>query len=260
MATHCTNCGHELREGDKFCAECGTPAGGTAVPPKSIQWEYCEISKHMTRNSWSHSWHVFWAQAVSPVRGEYNAGTSQEFQWSSDGQAERAALDAFIQQLSSIGWELLPNRGEENYSYKFRRPSDPQLSGSASDLIERGKALEEQKKYAEALPFFQRATQQAPDSFDAWFRVGYTLLALRRHTEALMAYDRALALSPKSAGVWYNRGLALENLKRYEEALAAYERGFDSKDARDWRAKARCLRALGRTAEADAAEKRASAI
>jgi hypothetical protein len=27
MAKHCTNCGHELREGDKFCSECGIVLG-----------------------------------------------------------------------------------------------------------------------------------------------------------------------------------------------------------------------------------------
>jgi hypothetical protein len=52
----------------------------------------------------------------------------------------------------------------------------------------------------------------------------------------------------------------LENLKRYEEALAAYEQGFDPNDARDWNARARVLRALGRKAEAAKAERRAQAL
>jgi uncharacterized membrane protein YvbJ len=25
MARYCSNCGHELGEGDRFCSECGTP-------------------------------------------------------------------------------------------------------------------------------------------------------------------------------------------------------------------------------------------
>ena len=34
MARHCTKCGHELRDTDKFCAECGTASGasGASLP------------------------------------------------------------------------------------------------------------------------------------------------------------------------------------------------------------------------------------
>jgi hypothetical protein len=41
--------------------------------------------------------------------------------------------------------------------------------------------LQAQHKHAEALPFFQRATLLAPDSFEAWFSLGYTLEAVPKH-------------------------------------------------------------------------------
>lgn len=47
MAKYCANCGHELREGDKFCAGCGTPAGGVAMqaqPARRGHWEYAEFA------------------------------------------------------------------------------------------------------------------------------------------------------------------------------------------------------------------------
>ena len=56
-----------------------------------------------------------------------------------------------------------------------------------------------QEKHAEALRFFQRATQLDPNSFDAWFNLGYTLGELKRYAEALLADERATALDPNYA-------------------------------------------------------------
>ena len=42
MARFCTNCGHERKDADKFCAECGTAAGGKAPQLPAVQrghWE-----------------------------------------------------------------------------------------------------------------------------------------------------------------------------------------------------------------------------
>ena len=52
-------------------------------------------------------------------------------------------------------------------------PVAPQPTESVDDLLTRGKALMAQKQYAEALPLFERATQLAPGSFDAWANLGY---------------------------------------------------------------------------------------
>ena len=54
-------------------------------------------------------------------------------------------------------------------------PVAPQPTEDVDDLLTRGKALMAQKQYAEALPLFERATQLAPGSFDAWANLGYML-------------------------------------------------------------------------------------
>jgi tetratricopeptide (TPR) repeat protein len=133
----------------------------------------------------------------------------------------------------------------------------PQPSESVDDLITRGRALNAQRHYAEALPLFQRATQPAPGSFDAWFNTGYTLELLEHYDEALVADEHATALDPKSNAASFNEGNARTGLGRYEEALAAYERNFDANDARDWRGKGNALRNLSRYEEALAAYERA---
>ena len=54
---------------------------------------------------------------------------------------------------------------------------------------------------------------------------------------------------------WSNKGIALGNQGRYDEAIKAYDEAIrlDPKDAMAWIDKGNSLKALGRTAEADAA-------
>jgi zinc-ribbon domain len=125
MAKHCTNCGHELRETDKFCAECGTPLGGVAA--QSIVLEFCTIKllseqKLVGRKVW------FTAEGTGPY-GIRNVASSHKFNnfipfgWTIPVDAKfKAALAEIIQVLIADGWEQLPDMGPREYNYKFRRP------------------------------------------------------------------------------------------------------------------------------------------
>jgi len=39
VTNFCTTCGQKLLEGETFCAECGTPVGGAALPTPPEQLE-----------------------------------------------------------------------------------------------------------------------------------------------------------------------------------------------------------------------------
>lgn len=138
----------------------------------------------------------------------------------------------------------------------------PQQAESVADLVTRGKALRAQRKDAEALNFFQRATQLDPNSFDAWSNLGLTLSRLERKMEALVAYDKALALDPNELANWNNKGTALNSLKRYDEALLAFDKALalDPDDAIVWNNKGLALYGLSRYTEALAAYERSIAL
>lgn len=128
MAKHCTNCGHELRDSDKFCAECGTAVGGNApTQPEPVRYEYCEIENQLVGDfgfmAMDKLYRLF-AVAVSPIRGQYTA--AEAIEWNDDGKRKLptgdAALSQMVRYLASQGWELMPQRGKNWYSYKFRRP------------------------------------------------------------------------------------------------------------------------------------------
>jgi len=134
-------------------------------------------------------------------------------------------------------------------------PVVPQPTESLDHLITRGRALNAQKKYAEALPLLERATQLAPGSFYAWANLGYTLSELKRNTEALPAHELALQLDEKQAWVWSNKGAVLTSLDRLQEALVALDRALDLDPslAQAWNNKGNALYDLGRNEEALAA-------
>ncbi|MBA3824434.1 MAG: toll/interleukin-1 receptor domain-containing protein [Ktedonobacterales bacterium] len=115
-------------------------------------------------------------------------------------------------------------------------PTAPQVQESADDLLARGKALAGQQHYNAALPLFERATQLAAHSFEAWYNLGYTLSELHRWSAALAANEQAIALNPRHSAAWNNKGFSLSFAKRYQEALGAYETAIslDADDATSW--------------------------
>ena len=95
-----------------------------------------------------------------------------------------------------------------------------------------------------------RALALDPRNVEALSNRGAALRNLDRPAEALADYDRALALSPSHAQAHTNRGVALASLNRFAEAEAAYDRALalDPADAR-----ARYNRGLARLVQGDLA-------
>src|SRR6266568_318302 len=60
----------------------------------------------------------------------------------------------------------------------------------------------------------------------ALYNRGRSLQELKRFDEALASYDKARALKPDYAELFNNRGLVLQELKRFDEALLSFERAL----------------------------------
>jgi tetratricopeptide (TPR) repeat protein len=101
---------------------------------------------------------------------------------------------------------------------------------TAEELVHQGCELKWQDRNADALLLFQRATQLAPNSGDAWYELGLTLSALERHEEALSAFDKALELefdfNPSPSLTCQAMGRALKALGRDQEAEEAFDSAF----------------------------------
>jgi tetratricopeptide (TPR) repeat protein len=105
-------------------------------------------------------------------------------------------------------------------------PLTPQPGQPVDDILIQGKALAARKLFGESLPFFERATQMARSSFDAWLALGYTLNQMERHDEALSALEHAIDIHPRSSAAWRYKGQALIGMKRSSDGLEALQYGF----------------------------------
>jgi tetratricopeptide (TPR) repeat protein len=126
----------------------------------------------------------------------------------------------------------------------------------------RGVALRDLGRLAEAIASYDKAIALAPDFAEAYNNRGVALSDLRRFDEAIASYDKAIALKPDYIQAHNNRGIALRGLRRFDEALASYDRAIalnkDYAEAHNNRGVA--LRDLKRFAEALACHERAIAL
>lgn len=128
MAIYCMQCGKELPDDANFCLKCGKQVGSAAqsVSPPEPKWEYCEIVYQQRREKhwyYDKDFFQFWAKGVGS-NGTFNAGEVEEVESlrpNSERSKDHELADQLIKILTSKGWELLPNRGEGWFSYKFRR-------------------------------------------------------------------------------------------------------------------------------------------
>lgn len=151
MAKYCTNCGHELREDDKFCAGCGmkasrdTPSmkvsGDTVSQSSFDKWESCQIidatghnetvktTPPYSRTISEHEDGRLYARAIHPKRGHYVAG---EVEYNCDypilnpktNVTKQQALDILLARLKADGWIIRSfNPGAPYWwEFKFDRP------------------------------------------------------------------------------------------------------------------------------------------
>ena len=81
------------------------------------------------------------------------------------------------------------------------RGTSPQSNNLAWKFIGYGDALFGQQKYAEANDRYRKASKNAPQLADAWFRQGFAMAAIARYDLAVGAIKRGLSLDstwPKS--------------------------------------------------------------
>jgi Tfp pilus assembly protein PilF len=112
----------------------------------------------------------------------------------------------------------------------------------------RGNALQDLKRPADALASYDKAIALKPDYAEAYNNRGNALRDLKRPEHALASYDKAIALKPDYAEAYNNRGLALGILKRRADALVSYDKAIALKPdyAEAHNNQSLCLLLLGR--------------
>ena len=101
-------------------------------------------------------------------------------------------------------------------------PHDAALSLLAT--LHQGAWLDEQGQVQEAMACYQAATQQHPESADAWAALGMTQYHLFGAAAAEASFQRALQIDPTRVDVIEKFGIGLQEQRRYEDAALVFER------------------------------------
>ncbi len=94
--------------------------------------------------------------------------------------------------------------------------------GDASYFL--GALLVQGDRYAEGVPYLERAKTAKPDFWAPYFYLGKAKFQLDRAAEAVAPLQRAVKLSPDEASAWYLLGQALGACGRTAEARQAMQR------------------------------------
>src|ERR1039458_3623282 len=101
--------------------------------------------------------------------------------------------------------------------------SDP---NSAKGIVDRGLALDHQRRFDEALVEYNKALALQPDYGRAYYDIGVVKGEKGDTAGAIEAYRRAIALNYHNDGLYKNLGITLNEFRRYAEAEEILRKGL----------------------------------
>lgn len=98
-------------------------------------------------------------------------------------------------------------------------------SSGAKIAFDKGKALYDKSKYAEAIALFEGAVASQNDYQDAIYHLGLSYRYTDKNEEAIQQLKKLESLNPDYwAWFYYEAGVAYSNLGKYDEAIPMYEK------------------------------------
>lgn len=91
-------------------------------------------------------------------------------------------------------------------------------------LVSLGTALQQQRRYEDALNVFAKAAQLRPDDAELWRNSGDVLVQMERYDQALLRYQHVLTLDPRHQDALYKSGALLNQFGRHADAIAFLDR------------------------------------
>lgn len=95
------------------------------------------------------------------------------------------------------------------------------------DLIVRGSAYLDQKKYVKALECFDEAIDIRPNDPVPHHARGVACYRLARDKEAIVEFNKAIELDPEYSRAYYSRGLVYKGMGDYDLALSDFSEAIE---------------------------------
>ena len=92
-----------------------------------------------------------------------------------------------------------------------------------------GSVFTNQKKYSQAIKYFDQAIKINPDNAEAFNNKGTCLREEKRLSESILAFNRAIELKQDFADAYYNKANSLQDQQKSQLALANYDKAIQYK-------------------------------
>jgi tetratricopeptide (TPR) repeat protein len=85
----------------------------------------------------------------------------------------------------------------------------------------KGDAHRQEKRYVDAISYYNKTLKQDPNNENAWMNKGKALFLGGKAAESIKCCEKVLELNPNNARVWAIKSVALKTVHRYPESEAA---------------------------------------
>jgi len=155
-------------------------------------------------------------------------------------------------QLMGESYRVQELSAEAEAKYKAALEKNPE---SVEVLVALGDLTRSKSRFEEALVYYTRAAALAPRRYEALFGMGVCLSYQGRHDKAVDSLREALRVDPNSAPAHLALGISLLRTERAQDAVTEFETAaaLEPRMRQAYYQLGRAYRALGRTADADAA-------
>jgi len=106
----------------------------------------------------------------------------------------------------------------------------PALGESAEDLFKAGNSLALEKRYEEAIVYYDEALELEPENVKILLNKALALTFLSRYEESNACFDRAIELTPDFADAWHWKGVSLVLQGQLEDSFVEIVTAFNEVD------------------------------
>ncbi|MDH6059132.1 GUN4 domain-containing protein [Chrysosporum bergii ANA360D] len=155
--------------------------------------------------------------------GNWFASNNQQKEYQKKMEEILNKYDAAKNKINECFQVLLHNCYEEISSLIYKRYHLKLITcedfSESEQLVEQGRIHFENKKFIDAISFYDRAIEFNSYNYIAWLHKGWTLVELKQYEESLQAYDEGLKIGKIETFFLESKLAVLRILERYETVI-----------------------------------------
>lgn len=218
----CKKCGAENPAGTKFCKECGSALPrktGSSAPrqPKNTARE----DTARFNNPYSYILVIALLAMVVATIYNFNLLNKERAKVKAGNVAgQNISQNAPVQQEAPAKPQINPADLEAQIqSVRAQLSANP---NNAALNVEMGNLLFDSDRFAEAIPYYEKALSLEPNNADVVVDLGVSYFYMKDYPKAEQLFNRALKIDPDHINALYNLGVVALQLQKIDQLMEAW--------------------------------------